>query len=177
MKNAVLFTAWALCCAACSSSSNTPDTTPPAADTAAVVERSIGIDPNAPVYSPKRRYSAQVITIDSLRSTAPDGSNIVEPLQKLVVSDAQNKKVRELLPAQFNNQNIMFVKWVGESDFVFATAALFDISGFMLCRISQNQINPIRYNLSTAIIDSIQPTDRIMWKQTGDTITAYRKGE
>jgi hypothetical protein len=98
-------------------------------------------------------------------------------MHKLVVKDKDGKTVRELLPTEFKQPNLLFIKWVGDNDLIFALSGIFDISDFMLYQISQNKIIPIKYDQSAGIMDSIKTTDRVLWKTKGDSIVDFVIGQ
>ncbi|MBK9458715.1 MAG: hypothetical protein IPN94_04625 [Sphingobacteriales bacterium] len=152
---------------------NTTDTAMPAKG---VTSRALpSSDP--PQYSLNKLYSVSSVTIDTTKADAPDGSVIAEAMHKLVVKDKDGKTVRELLPTEFKQPNLLFIKWVGDNDLIFALSGIFDISDFMLYQISQNKIIPIKYDQSAGIMDSIKTTDRVLWKTKGDSIVDFVIGQ
>ena len=147
-------------------------TNSPAPATLGANNRSLPItDP--PQYSFSKLYSVSSVTIDTAKADTPDGAVIAEPVHKLVVKDKDNKVIRELLPADYKQPNLLFIKWVGDNDLIFAASGIFDVSDFMLYQISQNKIMPIKYDQSAGIMDTLKITDRVLWKTKGDSIVDF----
>lgn len=126
-----------------------------------------------PQYSFNKLYSVSSITIDTAKADTPDGSVIAEPMHKLVIKDKDNKIIRELLPADYKQPNLLFIKWVGDNDLIFAASGIFDVGDFMLYQIGQNKIMPIKYDQSAGIMDTLKITDHVLWKTKADSIIGF----